>query len=61
MDTPPPEEEQDTKNPNAEALGRLGGLRGGRARAEKLTAEERKEIAKKAAQKRWSKAKKADE
>jgi hypothetical protein len=39
--------------------GRLGGLIGGKARAEKLTAEERKEIAKKAAEARWSKASKA--
>jgi hypothetical protein len=43
------------KNPNAVALGRLGGLKGGKARAEKLTPEQRKEIAKKAAQARWSK------
>jgi hypothetical protein len=43
------------KNPAAVALGRLGGLRGGKARAKKLTAEQRKEIAKKAAQVRWGK------
>lgn len=42
------------KNPAAVALGRLGGLKGGKARAEKLTPEQRKEIARKAAQKRWS-------
>ena len=36
------------------ALGRKGGLRGGKARAEKLTPEQRSEIAKKAAQARWS-------
>lgn len=41
------------KNPAAVALGRLGGLKGGKARAEKLTPEQRKEIAKKAAQARW--------
>ncbi len=41
------------KNPAAVALGRLGGLKGGKARAEKLSAEKRKEIAKKAALKRW--------
>jgi hypothetical protein len=35
--------------------GRKGGLKGGKARAEKLTAEQRKEIAKKGAQKRWNK------
>ncbi len=43
------------KNPAAIALGRLGGLKGGKARAEKLTAKERSEIAKKAAQGRWDK------
>ena len=36
-------------------LGRLGGLRGGKARAAKLTPERRAEIAKKAAQARWGK------
>jgi hypothetical protein len=41
------------KNPNAVALGRLGGLKGGRARSEKLTPEQRKEIAQKAARIRW--------
>ena len=41
------------KNPAAVALGKLGGLKGGKARAEKLTPERRKEIAKKAAQSRW--------
>lgn len=48
----PPQRE---KNAAAVALGRLGGLKGGRARAEKLTEEQRKEIAKKAAQSRWVK------
>ncbi|MBI5075666.1 MAG: hypothetical protein HZB62_10955 [Nitrospirae bacterium] len=43
------------KNPAAVALGRLGGLKGGKARAESLTAKKRKEIAKKAAQARWKK------
>jgi len=41
------------KNPAAVALGRLGGKKGGRARADKLSAEERREIAKKAAERRW--------
>ena len=41
------------KNPNAVALGRLGGLKGGKARAKKLSPERRKEIAAKAAKKRW--------
>ena len=42
------------KNPAAVALGRLGGLKGGKARAEKLTPEQRKEIAEKAAKARWN-------
>jgi hypothetical protein len=41
------------KNPNAVALGRLGGLKGGKARAAKMTPEQRKTIAQKAAMKRW--------
>jgi hypothetical protein len=41
------------KNPAAVALGRLGGKRGGKARADKLTPEQRKEIASKAAASRW--------
>jgi hypothetical protein len=41
------------KNAAAVALGRQGGLKGGKARAQALTAEERKQIAKKAAKKRW--------
>lgn len=43
------------KNPAAVALGRLGGLKGGKARAEKLTAKKRSEIARKAATARWGK------
>lgn len=42
------------KNPHAVELGRRGGLKGGKARAEKLTPEQRKEIARKAAQARWA-------
>jgi len=41
------------KDPAAVALGRKGGLKGGKARAEKLTAKQRSEIARKAAQVRW--------
>ena len=41
------------KNPHAVELGRMGGKKGGKARAEKLTAEERSEIARKAARARW--------
>ncbi len=43
----------DGKNPAAVALGRLGGLKGGKARAKKLSAKKRKEIAKLAAKARW--------
>lgn len=43
----------DGKNPAAVVLGRLGGLKGGKARAAKLSAAKRKAIAKKAAAKRW--------
>jgi hypothetical protein len=45
------------KNPAAVMLGRLGGLKGGKARAAKLSVKERTEIAKKAANKRWQKTK----
>lgn len=41
------------KNPAAVALGRRGGLKGGRARAEKLTPEQRTAIARRAAAARW--------
>ena len=43
------------KNPAAVALGRLGGKKGGKARAKKLTKKQRSEIARKAAQARWQK------
>lgn len=49
------EPEKKEKNPHAVALGRLGGKKGGKARAEKLTPEERKAIARKAAAARWNK------
>lgn len=42
------------KDPAAVELGRKGGQKGGKARAEKLTSEERSEIARKAARARWS-------
>ena len=44
----------DGKNAAAVALGHLGGLKGGKARAEKLSKKRRREIAKNAADKRWS-------
>ena len=47
--------QDDGKNPAAVALGRLGGLKGGKARAKKLSAKRRSEIAKRAAQARWAK------
>lgn len=47
-------EESPKKNPAAVALGRLGGLKGGPARARKLTKEQRSESARKAAQARWN-------
>jgi hypothetical protein len=47
-----PEPESD-KNPAAVALGRLGGKKGGAARAAKMTAEERSAAARKAAAARW--------
>jgi hypothetical protein len=43
------------KNPAAVELGRLGGLKGGKARAEKLSKYRRRKIARDAAKKRWSK------
>lgn len=46
------------KNPAAVALGRLGGLKGGEARAEKLSSSKRSEIARKAAVSRWKTKKK---
>ncbi|MCU1678225.1 MAG: hypothetical protein JWM93_2983 [Frankiales bacterium] len=50
---PVSEPQDDGKDPAAVALGRKGGLKGGRARATSLTAEQRSEIAKKAAGARW--------
>lgn len=52
----PEETPQPAKNPHAQALGKLGGLKGGKARAAKLTPEQRAEIARKAATARWKKA-----
>jgi hypothetical protein len=48
-----PDPVEDTKNPAAVALGRLGGKKGGAARALKLSAARRREIAQRAAQARW--------
>lgn len=57
-ETPKEDEEEkadDGKNPAAVALGRLGGLKGGKARAKKLSKKKRAEIAKRAAKARWRK------
>ena len=45
----------DNRNPAAVALGKLGGAKGGRARAEALSPAKRKKIAKAAANARWKK------
>ena len=45
------------KNPAAVALGRLGGLKGGKARAAKLSPKRRSEIARNAVNARWNKEK----
>jgi hypothetical protein len=50
-----PECQPDGKNAAAVELGKLGGKKGGKARADKLTSEQRQEIARRAAQARWIK------
>ena len=50
-----PEPPKPPRQFDAKAMGHKGGLKGGRARAEKLTPEQRSEIARKAAQARWNK------
>jgi hypothetical protein len=50
-----PVEESNGKNPNAVALGRLGGLKGGPARKKSLSKKRRSQIAHKAARARWNK------
>lgn len=47
-------EPENGKDPAAVALGRRGGLKGGRARADRMTAEERSEAARRAVQARWA-------
>ncbi len=54
---PTPPEPAREKNAAAVALGRLGGLKGGKARAERLSVKQRKEIAQNAALTRWHKTK----
>jgi hypothetical protein len=53
MNGTPLEDPDAGKNPAAVALGKLGGAKGGRARAKSLTAKRRREIARKAAKSRW--------
>jgi hypothetical protein len=48
-------EEEAQPEQDMKALGRKGGLKGGKARAEKLTPDQRSEIARKAAEARWGK------
>lgn len=55
--TPPVPKLDPNKNPAAVELGRLGGLKGGKARAESMTPSKRVSIAKKAAKARWAKKK----
>jgi hypothetical protein len=50
----PPKKPVHDKNPAAVALGKLGGKKGGLARAKKLSPEQRKAIAQKAARARWN-------
>jgi hypothetical protein len=52
---PQPKPLDPTKNPHAVALGRLGGLKGGEARAAALSPRKRSQIAAKAARARWGK------
>jgi len=51
----PPVDPDEGKDPAAVALGRKGGLKGGKARAERLTPDQRREAARKAAEARWRK------
>jgi hypothetical protein len=53
LDGTPLQDPNAGKNPAAVALGKLGGAKGGRARANKLTPERRADIARVAAQARW--------
>lgn len=52
--------EPDTRDPHAVALGRKGGLKGGKTRAAKMTAKERSEAAKKASTARWNRHRQAE-
>ena len=53
MDGKPLQQQRDDRNPHAVKAGRLGGLKGGKARAKQLSSSQRRAIARKAAEKRW--------
>ena len=53
LDPPEESQEPDTRNPAAVALSKLGASKGGKARAKKLTPEQRSQIARNAAKARW--------
>jgi hypothetical protein len=55
MDGSPLDDPNAGKNPHAVALGKLGGLKGGKARAANLSARKLKAIGKKGAEARWGK------
>ena len=57
MPKKPTTKNEKPKNPAAVALGRLGGLKGGKARAKSLSKERRQEIARKAIATRWNRTK----
>jgi len=57
LDMPVEDAKPDTRNPAAVALSKLGASKGGKARAQKLSAKRRSQIARKAAKSRWSKPK----
>jgi hypothetical protein len=54
-EAPPAPDPDEGKDPAAVELGRRGGLKGGKARAAKMTPEQRSEAARKAASARWAK------
>ena len=56
-----PAETPDERDPAAVELGRRGGLKGGKARAERMTPEERSEAARRAVRARWDRARRTDE
>ena len=58
-DESPPQEPDSGKDPAAVELGRRGGLKGGKARAAKMTAKQRRDAARKAAAARWSRSRSA--